>query len=276
MKKGLCFFSIVFISLFPVYLQAAANVTVTPQRVVLEGNLRSQKLTLLNTGDKVGEFRVNVEPVYINEAGRYEKIINPNQEQLKTTRLFRVSPRKVLLKPGESQIVRVNSRKPSDLAKGEYMAALTIKPTDIEDKNQDTSTKRAPTQSTVSVEMQVSVTLPLILRQGELDANISISEVAFAKDTNGQPALSVQLKRDGGRSINAYMEAHVEKNRNRQRIGKTWFVMYPPQAEATGLIPINLPQQFDANGSNLIISVTERQAGIHDGKVLGRAIFALE
>ena len=99
MKKGLCFFSIVFISLFPVYLQAAANVTVTPQRVVLEGNLRSQKLTLLNTGDKVGEFRVNVEPVYINEAGRYEKIINPNQEQLKTTPVSATTNQKTIREP---------------------------------------------------------------------------------------------------------------------------------------------------------------------------------
>ena len=275
MKKGFYFFSLIALLILPLELYAAANVTVTPQRVVLEGKLRSQTLTLLNTGDTPGEFRIEVSAVYINDAGQYQKISEPNQDQLKVVKFFRIAPRKLTLRPGESQIVRVASRKPSTLEKGEYMAALTVKPINLASNNKS-KTNRPPSQSTVSIDMQVSVTLPLILRQGELDSKVTISDVNFSNNQNGQNTLNVTLTREGGRSVNAYMEAHVERNGRKQKIGQTWFVMYPPQTNGSGRIPIKLPAQFDTKGSNLIVSVVERQVGPHNGEVLGKAIFALE
>ena len=275
MKKGFYFLSIMTLLISPLTLNAAANITVTPQRVVLESKLRSQTLTLLNTGDVTGEFRVSISPVYINESGQYKKIAEPTEEQLKATKLFRVAPRKLILRPGESQIVRVASRKPASLAEGEYMAALTVKPSNLPD-NKKTNDNRPLSQSTVSVEMQVSVTLPLILRQGELDAKLTISDVNFSNDKNGQNTLDVALTRQGGRSVNAYMEAHVERGGRKQKIGQTWFVMYPPQTNASGRIPIKLPERFDTTGSKLIVSVVERQAGPHNGEMLGKAVFALQ
>ncbi len=277
MNKRCFFILIIFATLSINKVQAAANVTITPQRVVLESSLRSQALTLLNTGNSLAEFRIKIDPVIINEAGRYEKVKEPDNEQIAIKKLFRVSPRKVILKPGESQLIRVASRKPANLPDGEYMAALTVLPKDIESNNSAIKkTTPRPTLSTVEVKMQVSVTIPLILRQGDLTASVKIEDVNFASDKSGQTLINVSLAREGQRSVNAYMEAHIERGGRKQKIGQSWFVMYPPKTSGSGRIPVKLPEKFDTAGSKLIVSVVERQVGPHNGEVLGKAVFALQ
>ena len=86
----------------PIVANAAANLLVTPTRVLFEQRDRTAQVTLVNQGSETGEFRISFIRQNMTESGNFVPV--PEGEAgLFSDKIVRFSPRQVKLPPGQSQ-----------------------------------------------------------------------------------------------------------------------------------------------------------------------------
>ncbi len=187
----------------PMAANAAANLLVTPTRVVFEQRDRSAQVTLVNQGSETGEFRKSYIRQDMTESGSFEPV--PEGEAgLFSDKMVRFSPRQVKLPPGQSQVVRLMLRKPRDLADGEYRSHLLFQALPpATSSNIENIAKDTPAEGiTVEIIPIVGVSIPVIVRHGKLDSEVTLSaaRVIPADDVNAAPAVAVTINRSGSGS----------------------------------------------------------------------------
>ena len=118
--------------------------------------------------------------------------------------MVRFSPRLVTLAPGQSQTVRLMLRKKSGTADGEYRSHMMFQslpdPTATDVKNLTSENSDSFSIQLIPV---VGITIPVIVRQGKLGADVSLSgfEIKQANTVKPQSVLSLQINREGNKSI---------------------------------------------------------------------------
>ena len=115
------------------------------------------------------------------------------------------APRKVTLPPNQPQSIRINARAPQGLADGEYRAHLLFRAI----PEARPATAPAPTGG-VSFRLTpvYGVTIPVIVRLGNLSATAGIANVARVSE-GGKPVIALDLSRAGDRST--FGEVRVTK-----------------------------------------------------------------
>lgn len=182
---------------------AASALMVSPTRVVFEGRTRSARVTLANTGDTTGRYRVSFIQRQMTDGGKLVEI-KEGTPGMYVDQMVRFSPREVTLPPGQSQVVRLLLRKKSGLEEGEYRSHMLFQ--SLPDPNA-TSIQALTDKSGDKLQIQlipvVGVSIPVIVRQGSLQASGSLSNFQFhpAKDSKRPTQLSLTLKREGDRSL---------------------------------------------------------------------------
>lgn len=182
---------------------AASQLLVSPTRIVFEGRMRTAKVTLANTGDTTGRYRISFVRKQMNEAGNLVDIKEDVAGMFSDT-MVRFSPREVTLPPGQAQVVRLMLRKKSGLENGEYRSHMLFQA--LPDPT-DTSIESLTGQDSEKLQIQlipvVGVSIPIIVRHGKLEASATLSNLKFqaAGKANGQPRLSLTIKREGNRSV---------------------------------------------------------------------------
>jgi len=182
---------------------AASELMVSPTRVVFEGRTRSARVTLANTGDTTGRYRISFIQRQMTDTGVLAEV-KEGAPGMYADEMVRFSPREVTLPPGQSQVVRLLLRKKSGLEEGEYRSHMLFQ--SLPDPNA-TSIQQLTDKSGEKLQIQlipvVGVSIPVIVRQGSLHANASLSNLQFhpAKDPQQQPQLTFILRRDGDRSL---------------------------------------------------------------------------
>jgi hypothetical protein len=187
----------------PANVLAAANLMVTPTRVVFEQRDRTAQVTLVNQGSETGEFRISFIRQNMTETGDFVPV--PEGEAgLFTDKMVRFSPRQVKLPPGQSQVIRLMLRKPRDLADGEYRSHLLFQALPpATSSNIENIAKDTPAEGiTVEIVPIVGVSIPVIVRHGKLDSEVMLSDarILSATDTDGSPAIAVTINRSGSGS----------------------------------------------------------------------------
>lgn len=180
------------------------DLLVAPTRVVFEGRKRSTEVNLSNIGQVRATYRVSLVRMEMDENGAFKELpFDPGTENLKS--LFRFSPREVTLEPQESQTVRIQVRKPAELAAGEYrlhMVFRAVPPTQ----------EAAPQESAASKGISIKLTpiygiaIPLIIRHGETAAKVSITDPALDGAAN---TLRFRLERSGNQSVYGDLQASL-------------------------------------------------------------------
>jgi len=227
---------------------SASILQILPTRVVFEGNKRSADVFLKNRGDNDGEYRVSLRNQRMTPEGKFE-IIEKGQglpDELFADKMIRYAPRRVNISKdlsAEPQTIRLVLRKPRNLPDGEYRSHLLF--TSIP------SIEEAGTQeSGMSFKATVEITIPLIIRQGELNAKISLSNANIRKNDKGIYILKVTLDREGTRSIYGDLEVLQTLNGEAQRISyMRGLAIYLPTTSRTIEVPINLPPDGLAAGA---------------------------
>lgn len=195
-------------ALFALSLSASTNVLalgqlmVSPTRVVFEGNERTKQITLINNGSEEGRFRVSFVRRNMTPEGGL-KTIDENEPGKYSDEMVRFSPRLVTLAPGQSQTVRLMLRKKKGTADGEYRSHMmfqSLPDPEASDVN-ELSSKKADSFSIKLIPV-VGVTIPVIVRQGKLDVDVSLSgfEIKQTNTVKGQPVLSLKINREGDKS----------------------------------------------------------------------------
>ncbi len=172
------------------------DLLVAPTRIVLNGS-RGTEIVLSNIGDDVATYRVSVELRRMKPDGTLDDVAEANDREKTAQNMILYAPRRVTIAPNQPQTIRIAARAPAGLPDGEYRAHLLFRavppPRPV-----------APTAAVKGVSFELipiyGVTIPVVVRMGNLSAKVGIANVALAK-ADGKPAVSLDLTRAGDRSV---------------------------------------------------------------------------
>lgn len=171
-----------------------AELLISPTRVVFSERDRAQEIVLINSGKKKTTYRLEWQQKKALPAGGYTNLSQEEAVSFPTaSQMMRFSPKQVSLQPGERQIIKLALRKPKDLRDGEYRSHLLFRalPPPQLDKN------KAGGMS-MSLNVHLSYSLPVTVRQGSLDTSISFAGYDFSYDNGNQNGqIAVTLNKSG-------------------------------------------------------------------------------
>ena len=174
------------------------DLLVAPTRIILNGS-RGTEIILNNIGDDVATYRVSVELRRMRADGTPEDVAAPNAAEIAARDMILYAPRRVTLPPNQPQSIRIAARAPAGLADGEYRVHLlfrAIPPARPADAAAEASAKGIG----FSLRPIYGVTIPVIVRLGNLEARAGIANVHLVKAA-GKTVIAMDVTRSGSRSI---------------------------------------------------------------------------
>lgn len=180
--------------------KAQGDLLVYPKRLVFEGRTRVQRITLSNTGNDVATYSVSLIEYRMTETGDFVRISEPDTSQYFASPYLRVFPRKVELRPHESQTVKVQLVNTEKMNDGEYRSHLYLRA----EKEQAPlgQKKKDDDLQTISVQLQpvFGISLATIIRKGTSNTETSISSIAYSSDELSNHFLHFNINRSGNMS----------------------------------------------------------------------------
>lgn len=180
-----------------------ARVDVVPKRLIFEPGQRAAMVTLINRSNESYTYRMGWEDLVYSAQGA--KRVDDGAERVtpKASDFIRFAPRQVVLRPGESQSIRVLLRRPADLAAGEYRSHFRFQ------RQGQIITQKAsgPDGVAINIRVAMGISIPIIVRQGGGEPDVAIVEALIQeKDSFHPPRLQLTLKRNGDYSSYANIE----------------------------------------------------------------------
>ncbi len=217
---------------------AQADLLIAPTRVVLERGERSAELIVVNKGDEEFAFRVSVENRRMRLDGSMEDAAVAQADELFAADIVRYAPRRLVLAPDERQTIRISAAT-ADLEPGEYRAHLRLMSAPMS-AGRTLSSATGAGQDGISIELVAvrSLTIPIIVRVGDLDADISIERVeARPSDNEGETLLVARLNRTGSRSTYGDIQLFGEGQSTPAYMARG-VAVYTPNAERDVILPV--------------------------------------
>ncbi|HXC18191.1 MAG TPA: fimbria/pilus periplasmic chaperone [Holophagaceae bacterium] len=184
----------------------AGDLLVAPTRLVIENGQHVAEVALFNQGSTPGTYRISLLRTQMSSDGSITEGPAPADGSVDPVSLFRYSPHQVTLQPGETQIIRIALRKPAQLPDGEYrvhLQFLGLPPVEAPKPKSDQPQKGL----SVVIKPVFGVSIPLILRQGNLSATANLSGLAIQADAQGHSLLKMNLDREGNASVYGDLKA---------------------------------------------------------------------
>lgn len=257
---------------------ASADLMLHPTRIVFEKNQRAAELELINSGSETATYRISVVNRRMNDTGAFSAIDNPLPGEQFAGAMLRFSPRQVALAPGKAQIVRIMLRKPADLRPGEYRSHLQFERIPGSLASAADNQQRRTDGAGISIKLTalVGASIPVIVRHGDTDARVSLSDLVLHKPSRDQPgSLALVLKRSGNRSVYGDLVVSVITKEGVEReIAKAGGVaVYTPNPLRRVMLPFKpLSGQALTQGT---VRVVYRQRPEDGGKVLAETAIRL-
>ena len=185
------------ISLFGLSFQSMAqgNLLITPMRVVFEGNKQKEELNLMNIGTDTATYSISFRHYNMTEQGALELIEKPDTTQMFADAYLRIFPRRVTLAPGEAQVVMLQCRRKTNMLSGEYRSHIWFR----SEKNYEALGKERPlldsTQMSVSVIAIFGMTIPVIIRSGEVNVSTTLNDLKLDTQQDTIQSLKLNIKR---------------------------------------------------------------------------------
>ena len=173
------------------------DLLVAPTRIILDGR-KGTEIVLNNIGDEPATYRISVEFRRMTPDGNLEDVSAPTPQEQAAADMIIYAPRRVTLPPNEPQSIRIAARPPQGLPDGEYRVHLLFRA--VPPSNPVAVT---PADQPKGLQFQLTpiygVTIPVIVRLGNLQATAGISNVALNK-SDGKSTIDLDLTRSGSRS----------------------------------------------------------------------------
>ena len=247
------------LALLSVPAHAAGDLLVAPTRVILDGS-RGTEVVLNNIGAEPATYRVSLEVKRMTAAGGLDEIAeaDANDAERAALNMIVFSPRRVTLPPNQPQVGRVGVRVPEGTPPGEYRAHMLFRA--VPDAVAATAEPR-PASTGVSIALTpiYGITIPVIVRVGDLDAEAAIGE-AWVSESDEGAAFNFDLTRTGNRSVYGDIEV------TRPGVAEPLLVargiaVYPEIAERQ--VSLRVPQEVAAKlkGSVRIRYTEDRELG---------------
>lgn len=271
----LSFFVLFILTLPDLGTADTQGILVSPQRVILEGRSRTAQINMVNPGDQPRQFRIDLIHMAMDSQGRLRKIQEPTAAQKEIEKMVRFSPRRTFLNPGQSQTIRLMSRRPANTADGEYRLHLSLAPIPIPASDKPEKIKNAPEQTAFDIKLLIGITLPVFIRYGELRADVEASGLELVKNRD-KSFVNIDLSRTGSRSVSTDVDIFLlsQNSETEEKIGiVAGAAVYYPNALRTVKIPLSVPAGFNFSGSQLKAVIRDHE--VKGNPVLSSRIFSL-
>lgn len=205
MKKYICLIAAAMcLSLLPV--AGAYAVFISPVFVMFDRNETTKSITLNNRSSTAKVITLEWERRAWEPGGK-SVILQPGESvpgYRPADELVKFSPRRMIIKPKDYQVIRLIAQRGKDLAPGEYRSHLLIKEEDLVKKTQDDTLLEKGVSG--EVVLTVNKSIPVFLRQGETTVSMSLQKAALSKTAKGD-AIDVVLSNASTRSL--YANLHL-------------------------------------------------------------------
>lgn len=231
------------------------DLLVAPTRVVLNGS-RGTEIILSNIGDDVATYRVSAELRRMTPQGKLTEVEAPNDQEKAAQEMILFAPRKVTLPPNQPQAIRLSARAPEGLPDGEYRVHMLFRA--IPAPQPVTAAKKV---DGIAFQLRpiYGVTIPVIVRLGNLEAKAALSNVRKVVDGEKQ-AISVDISRSGNRST--FGEIRVLKAGIEKPIAMAaGIAVYTEIGQRSVTVPIDPAQLANATGQVTIRYVEPTDTG---------------
>lgn len=247
----------------PVFAQGIGNLTISPTRLVFEGRTRSEVITLVNNGSEPAIYRISVIEMKMRNDGGFERLpeeADPSAVQ-SAKGLFRYAPRQVNLQPGQTQSIRILLRKPPELPEGEYRSHVFIQAIPTEGAGRSVENLGGSQDLSINLTIIPAVTLPVIVRHGNLSATASLSDFSLGpvSQENPTPAVSFTINRTGARSLYGDLTAtYYPSGRNNGIVVSQikLLAVYVPNTARAVVMPLTLPEGVELAGGKIKVTFT--------------------
>jgi P pilus assembly chaperone PapD len=187
--------------------RVAHAVTVSPTAVYITARNPSALLTLINLGSRPEEIELSIAFGYpvSDTAGvlRVELVESAGSGEPSLTSFLRIFPRRLVLQPGQRQVVRVMVAMPAGAADGEYWGRVLVKSRGGEPPIE---------QSQGNVRMQLSLettfATAVFFQKGEVKTGISIN-AAEAQRMGDSVQFTLDLKRENNAAFLGRIHAEL-------------------------------------------------------------------
>ena len=227
-------------------LFAEALLQILPTRMVLMDRERAGTLTLVNHGDLDTSYRMFFRNIKMSDTGEFQVITDQDDvsDERFADSMLRFSPRRITIAATGKQTIRIVARKPQDLQPGEYRSHMVFRRLPNQESILDDGSRD---NLTLSIQPVVEVTIPIIVRHGELDASLSLSDAKlFEKD--GERYLEVTINRSGQRSLYGNLKVS-QKNQSGETITLAQakgISVYYPNSRRIFELPLQEPVAADS------------------------------
>jgi len=180
---------------------AQGDLLVAPTRLVMNGGGNAE-VVLNNIGAQPATYRISVELRRMTEDGSIEAVdeatVGPDQRAIMD--MFRYSPRRIMLAPNQPQSVRISARPPEGLADGEYRVHLSFRAVPEARPAEEAPADDQQAGFSIRLTPIYGVSIPLILRKGQLSATTTLHRPAVVREGNAS-TLTLDIERQGNRSV---------------------------------------------------------------------------
>jgi P pilus assembly chaperone PapD len=174
---------------------ALEAVLVAPHAVFMTHRARTGQLQLHNTGTRPEEVTIELKYGYpaADSTGRVhvELMDVPDSTEPSAAGWVRAFPRRLVLGPGERQVVRLLASPPEGIEDGEYWSRIVVTSRAAQARAQ-----AADSGVTTGIDIQLRTVLSLIYRKGPVATAIAIDSFAAAADRDSVVA-TARLDRGG-------------------------------------------------------------------------------
>lgn len=180
---------------------AQGDLLISPLRIVFDGiSRKSKEISLANVGKDTATYAISVKDIRMMADGTFEEISEPDSGQRFAGPYMRYFPRKVVLAPNESQVVKLQLIKTSQMTPGEYRSHLYFRAVPDE-KPLGEKAKKDTGSISISITPIFGITIPVIIRVGENNAKVSLSDASFHFNEQKKPEISLDFNRTGDMSV---------------------------------------------------------------------------
>lgn len=267
------------------------NLNITPKRLTFDRNTRSATVYIYNQGTTAATFDISVVDRVMLPTGEIRPLadlaedpaMKPYTDRLHSARtLVLATPRRATLAPGKGQTIRIRATQPSGETANaaEYRSHLTV--TTIPPRSTGLTAEEAasvrPDQLSFRVQSVFGLSIPVIIRPGEIDARAAIENpsidfadlspdgVAAARRT---ALLNFDIVRSGANSLFGNIEIRSNDPGQREPLGLARGIGVYPEIDRRSIrIPL---QRAPRPGEQLDIVFIDDDA--KPGSVIARSSF---
>ncbi len=256
-----------------IHVLAQGDLLITPRRVVLEGKKQIEEIMVANIGRDTAFYSISLVEYHMDEDGGMKEITEPMPGQKFASPLLRYFPRHVELAPNESQVVRIQVRRRPDLEEGEYRSHLYFRAIPKEEPRGQETTATDTTGIGIRLIPIYGISIPVIVRIGNLSASCTIGELALEQKEEGSPVLKLVLNRQGTKSVYGdLMVDYVSPTGERINVGKVrGIAVYTPNTVRRFSMPLTVPEGVNLNNGKLVVrfsNANEAKPLVYDEKEL--------